>query len=149
MDTRQKLDSELKDAMRAGDDMRKQTVRMVLSAIRLMEVEKGAKLDDAGVIAIVQKEVKSRTEAVEDAKKANRPDLIENAQAEMVFLETFLPKQMSDEDLVALVKQAIAETGAAAPSDMGKVMKVVLPRVQGQAANDRVSKTVRALLQSA
>jgi uncharacterized protein len=147
MDTRQKLDAELKDAMRAGDEMRKQNVRMVMSAIRLLEVEKGAKLDDAGVIAIVQKEVKSRIESMEDAQKANRPDLIEHAQVEMKFLETFLPKQLSEEELAALVKQAIAETGATAPSDMGKVMKALMPKVQGVTTGDQVSKMVRKMLQ--
>jgi uncharacterized protein YqeY len=147
METRQKLENELKDAMRSGDDMRKQNIRMVLSAIRLLEVDKGAKLDDAGVMTIVQKEVKSRIEAMEDARKANRADLIEHAQAEMAFLETFLPKQMSEEELLELVKQAVAETGASAPSDMGKVMKAVMPRVQGQANGDQVSKAVRKILQ--
>jgi uncharacterized protein YqeY len=147
MDTRQKLEVELKDAMRSGDEMRKQNVRMVMSAIRLLEVEKGAKLDDAGVLTIIQKEVKSRIEAMEDAQKANRPDLVEHAQVEMKFLESFLPKQLSEDELAVLVKQAISETGAAAPSDMGKVMKALMPKVQGVTTGDQVSKMVRKLLQ--
>jgi uncharacterized protein len=146
MDTRQKLDAELKDAMRAGDEMRKQNVRMVMSAIRLQEVEKGARLDDAGVISIVQKELKSRFESMEDAKKANRPDLIERAQIEMKFLESFLPKQLSEDELAVLVKQAISETGAAGPADMGKVMKALMPKVQGVTTGDQVSKMVKKLL---
>jgi uncharacterized protein len=147
MDTRQKLDAELKDAMRSGDELRKQNVRMVLSAIRLLEVEKGAKLDDAGVIAMVQKEMKSRVESMEDAQKANRPDLIERAQAEMKFLETFLPKQLSEDELTVLVQQAVSETGASGPADMGKVMKALMPKVQGVTTGDQVSKLVRKLLQ--
>jgi uncharacterized protein len=147
METRQKLDEELKNAMRSGDNMRKQNVRMIMSAIRLAEVEKGGKLDEAGVITIVQKELKSRIEALEDAKKANRPDLVEHAEVEMKFLETFLPKQLSEDELAILVKQAISDTAATGPADMGKVMKALMPRVQGVTTGDQVSKMVRKMLQ--
>jgi uncharacterized protein len=146
METRQKLDAELKDAMRSGDDMRKQNIRMVMSAIRLAEVEKGTKLDEAGVISIVQKEVKSRIESMEDARKANRADLVEHAEVEMKFLETFLPKQLSEDELAILVKQAISDTAASSPADMGKVMKALMPRVQGVTTGDQVSKMVRKML---
>ena len=146
MDTREKLETALKDAMRSGDDMRKQNVRMVMSAIKLNEVEKGARLDDAAVVAIVQKELKSRQEALQDAQKANRPDLAERARVEMTFLESFLPQQLSEEELNALVSAAIAETGAAAPTDMGKVMKALMPKIQGRAAGDQVSQAVRKQL---
>ena len=148
METRQKLDAALKDAMRSGDNMRKQTVRMVLSAIKLNEVEKGTPLDEAGVIAILQKEVKSRSESMQDAQKANRPDLAENAQAEAAYLESFLPKQLSPEELADLVRAAIQEVNASTPADMGKVMKVLVPKIQGRAAGNQVSETVRKLLQS-
>ncbi len=147
METRQKLEAALKDAMRSGDDMRKQNVRMVMSAIKLTEVEKGAPLDDAGVIAIVQKELKSRQEALQEAQKANRPDLAERAQAEMAFLETFLPQQMTGDELAALVQGTIAEVGATGPADMGKVMKALMPKVQGRATGDQVSQAVRKQLQ--
>ncbi len=147
MDTRQKLDEELKNAMRTGDTMRKQNVRMVLSAIRLAEVEKGIKLDDPAILAIIQKELKSRTEALEDARKANRADLAEQAQAEIAYLETFLPKQLGEDEITNLARQAIAEVGASSPADMGKVMKALMPKVQGQATGDMVSKAVRKLLQ--
>lgn len=146
METRQKLEMALKEAMRSGDAMRKQTVRMVMSAIKLSEVEKGAPLDETAIIAIIQKEVKSRQEAMQEAQKANRPDLSERAKEEMTFLETFLPKQLTPEELDALVREAIAETGAAAPSDMGKVMKVLMPKIQGRAAGDQVSQAVRRQL---
>lgn len=147
METRQKLEAALKEAMRSGDDLRKQNVRMVLSAIKLSEVEKGAPLDEAAVIAMVQKELKSRQEANQEALKAHRPDLVERTQADMAFLETFLPRQLSEEELSALVKEAIAETGAASPADMGRVMKAVMPKVQGRAAGDQVSQAVRKHLQ--
>lgn len=148
MDTREKLETALKDAMRSGDDMRKQNIRMVISAIKFMEVEKGARLDEAGVLTILQKEVKARFEAQEDARKANRPDLIEKSQVEISFLETFLPQQLTEDELTQLVQAAITETGASSPADIGKVMKAVMPKLQGRASGDLVNKTVRKLLQT-
>ena len=148
METRQKLETALKDAMRSGDEMRKQSVRMVMSAVKLSEVEKGSKMDEAGIIAIIQKEIKSRTEAIQDAQKAGRPDLVEKAREEMAFLESFLPQQLSPVELDALTQQAIQETNARGPADMGKVMKALMPKVQGRAAGDQVSQAVRRFLQS-
>lgn len=147
MDTRQKLEAALKESMRSSDNMRKQNVRMVLSAVKLLEVEKGSPPDDAAVIGIVQKELKSRQEALNDAQKANRPDLAERARTEMAFLESFLPAQLGADELEALVREAVAETGASSPADMGKVMKVLMPKVQGKATGDQVSQAVRKQLQ--
>lgn len=146
MDTRQKLETALKEAMRAGDGMRKQNVRMVMSAIKLSEVEKGTSLDENAILAIIQKEVKSRQEALGEAQKANRPDLEAKAREEMAFLETFLPKQLSSEELEALAREAVTETGASTPADMGKVMKALMPKIQGRAAGDQISQAVRRLL---
>ncbi|HNO93359.1 MAG TPA: GatB/YqeY domain-containing protein, partial [Anaerolineales bacterium] len=94
----------------------------------------------------IQKEVKNRREALEEAKKANRSDLIADNEAEIKVLEEFLPKAMSADELRALVQAAITETGAAAPSDMGKVMKIVMPKVAGRAPNDAISSMVKELL---
>ncbi len=148
MDTRQKLEAALKDAMRSGDDMRKQNVRMVLSAVKLNEVEKGQSMDEAGIIAVIQKEVKSRQEALAEARKAAREDLAGRAEIEIAFLETFLPARLGEEELTGLVREAIAETGAAGPADMGKVMKAIMPKVQGRATGDQVSQAVRRQLQN-
>jgi hypothetical protein len=144
----EQLQAALKDAMRAGDELTKRTLRMVISAIRLSEVEKGVKLDDAGVIAVLQKEVKSRQESISDAQKANRPDLEAESRAEIEVLEKFLPKAFSEAELEALVREAIAETGAASQKDMGKVMKALMPRLQGRATGDQTSQAVRRLLDS-
>lgn len=146
MDTRQKLDASLKDAMRSGNTMQRATVRMVLSAVKLAEVEKGASLDEPAVVAIVQKELKSRQEALNEARKANREDLAEQAQAESAFLQTFLPQQLSLDELTTLVQSAIEETAAVGPSDMGKVMKALMPKVQGRLPGDQVSAAVRQAL---
>jgi uncharacterized protein YqeY len=98
-------------------------------------------------MALMQKEIKNRREALEEAKKANRADLAADNEAEIAVLESFLPKAMPAEELRALVQAAITETGAAAPSDMGKVMKAVMGKVAGRAPNDMISATVRELLQ--
>ena len=146
MDMKTKINDSVKDAMKSGDEVRKRTLRMVLAAVKLAEVEKQAALDDPAVVALIQKEIKNRREAIEEAKKAERPDLIGENEAEIKVLEVFLPKAMPVEELRALVQAAIAETGAAAPGDMGKVMKIVIPKVAGRAPNDMISATVREML---
>ena len=147
MSIKTQLNDSMKEAMKSGDDVRKRTVRMVLAAIKQAEVDKRIELDDAAVMSLLQKEVKNRREALEEARKANRADLIEANEAEINILQGFLPKAMPAEELRAIVQAAIAETGAASPADMGKVMKTVMPRVAGRAPNDMVSTTVRELLQ--
>ena len=136
----------MKEAMKSGDDLRKRTIRMVLAAIKQVEVDKRTDADEMAVTALIQKEVKTRREALEEAKKASREDLVAANEAEIKVLEEFLPKAMPAEELRALVQAAIAETGAAAPSDMGKVMKVVMPKVAGRAPNDAISAAVKELL---
>jgi len=146
MDTKTQLNESVKDAMKSGDEVRKRTVRMVLAAVKQIEVDKQAPLEDLAVVALIQKEIKNRREAVEEAKKANRPDLIEENEAEIKVLEVFLPKAMPTDELRTLVQAAIAETGASAPGDMGKVMKIVMPKIAGRAPNDMISSTVKELL---
>ena len=147
MSIKTQLNDSMKEAMKSGDEVRKRTVRMVLAAIKQAEVDKRSELDDVAVTGILQKEVKNRRESLEEAKKANRLDLMEANEAEIRVLQAFLPKAMPAEELRALAQAAIAETGAASPADMGKVMKTVMPRVAGRAPNDVVSATVRELLQ--
>ena len=111
MDIKTQLNESVKDAMRSGDEVRKRTVRMVLAAVKQVEVDKRIAIDDLAVVALIQKEIKNRREAIEEAKKANRPDLIEENEAEIKVLEVFLPKAMPAEELRALVQAAIDETG--------------------------------------
>ncbi len=150
MDLKLRLEEDLKDAMRSNDPVRKNAIRSVIAAIKLAQVEKQKTTitDDATILSLVQKEVKSRKESVADAEKANRPDLIVGYLAEIKVLETYLPAQLSQDELFALVKQAVEVTGAAQPSDMGKVMKLVIPQVQGRAPNDVISSAVKAVLES-
>ena len=147
MTIKTQLNDSMKDAMKSGDEVRKRTVRMVLAAVKQVEVDKRIELDDVAIMALLQKEIKNRRESLEEAKKANRADLIEANEAEIKVLEVFLPKAMPADELRALVQAAITETGAAGPADMGKVMKLVMPKVAGRAPNDAVSAAVRELLQ--
>ena len=147
MTIKTQLNDSMKDAMKSGDEIRKRTVRMALAAIKQAEVDKRIELDDMAVTNLLQKEVKNRREALEEAKKASRADLVEANEAEIKVLEAFLPKAMPAEELRAIVQAAIAEAGAAGPGDMGRVMKLVMPRVAGKAPNDMVSAAVRELLQ--
>ena len=154
MTMKSRLNESMKDAMRSGDEVRKRTVRMALAAVKQAEVDKRinpadkrTELDDMAVMNLIQKEIKNRRESLEEAKKANRTDLVEANEAEIKVLEAFLPEAMPPEELRTLVQAAINETGASSPADMGKVMKIVMARVAGRAPNDRVSATVRELLQ--
>jgi uncharacterized protein len=148
MDLKQKLEYALKDAIRSGDVVSKRTIRMVLANIKTTEIDKGNPVDDVAVAAVLQKEIKSRREAVDEAKKANRLDLEKDSLDEIKVLETFLPPSMPSDELQALAVKIIEEAQAKSPADMGKVMKLLLPLVQGKAPNDQVSKIVRQLLSS-
>ena len=147
METKLKLESDLKDALRAGDDLRKNTLRLALSAIRLAEIDRGVKLDESAVIAILQKEIKARHESIEDAQRAARPELEAAALAEIKVLQVYLPEAIDPAELEAQAKQAIAEVGATSVREMGQVMKVLMPRLAGRATGDQVSQAVRKLLQ--
>jgi uncharacterized protein YqeY len=147
MTIKTQLNDSMKDAMKSGDEVRKRTVRMVLAAVKQVEVDKRIELDDMAIMALLQKEIKNRRESLEEAKKANRADLMEANEAEIKVLEVFLPKAMPADELRALVQAAITESGAASPADMGKVMKIVMAKVAGRAPNDAVSTAVRELLQ--
>lgn len=147
MTTKRQIEEALKEAMRSKDDVRKRTLRMVLSSAKLAEVEKGGDLDEAGLISVLQKEVKSRREAIADAQRAGRPDLVEDAEAEIQVLNEFLPEPISTEKLELMAKEAIDEVGATSMREMGQVMKILMPRLQGQATGEQASQIVRKLLQ--
>jgi uncharacterized protein YqeY len=146
MDIKTQINEAVKEAMKSKDNLRRDTLRMVQAAIKEVEVDKRITLNDMAVIALIQKGIKNRREAIEEAKKANRADLASVNEAEIAVLEGFLPQAMPAEELRAMVQAAIAETGAASMTDMGKVMKVVIGKVAGRAPNDMISATVRELL---
>jgi uncharacterized protein YqeY len=146
MINRDLLQNDLKEAIRNSDTVRKNTLRMALAAIKLAEVEKRGSLNEPDILAILQKETKGRKETIEDAKKANRDDLIKSAEAELAILQTYLPQPLLPEELDELVQASIEETRATHPGDMGKVMKALMPKVQGRADGKVVSRRVRELL---
>jgi len=145
-DTKTKLSEDLKDAMRAKDELRKRTLRMALAEIKNAEVDKNAALDESGILAILQKEVKSRFETLEGAEKAGREDLVAEAKAEIVVLEEYLPQGLSPEELEDIIRDTIAEVGATSPREMGQVMQAVMPKVRGRADGKEVNQIVRRLL---
>jgi uncharacterized protein YqeY len=146
MNTKEKLTADLKDAMRARDTLRKRVLRLALASIKNAEIEKQAELSEAEVVKVLQKEVKERRDTIEGAQKAGRADLVAEAEAEITVLETYLPQQLSEAELEALVRGTIAEVGAASMREMGKVMSAIMPKVQGRADGKAVSQMVRKLL---
>jgi uncharacterized protein len=144
---KERIDSELKDAMRARDEVTTSTLRMLKSAVKYKEVEPGAKaLEDAGVLQVVGTLIKQRRDSVEQYRAANRVDLAEKEEQEIAILLRYLPQQLSADELRAEVQKAIAEAGAKSPKEMGAVMKVLMPRVAGKAEGKAVSEEVKAQL---
>lgn len=148
MEIQKRIEKDFKNALKAGDEVSKRSLRMVLASIKLVEVEKGRSLSDGEVLAIIQKEIKSLRETISDAEKAGRKDLIAEAESEIVILEKYTPQPLSDDEIDDMAREAIAEVDASSPQEMGKVMKVLMPRVQGRAEGSKVSAAVRELLSS-
>ena len=146
MNTKGKLEFDMKEAMRNKDEVRKRTLRMALSEIKFAEVEKRDALDEAEIFAILQKEVKSRREAIADAELADRPDLVVDAKADITILEAYLPQPLTSDELESLAQEAIEEVGATSMREMGQVMKVLMPRLEGRATGQEASQAVRKLL---
>jgi len=146
MINKETLEADLKEAMRSKDDVRKRSLRMVLSAIKLVEIERQDDLDEETILGIIQREVKTRQETIEEAKQAGRDDLIASTLAEIEVLQVYLPQPLGEDELREIVQRAIEEVGASDPQDMGKVMKVLMPQIQGRADGKIASDLVRELL---
>ena len=148
MNTKEKLAQDLKDAMRAKDEVRKRTIRMALAAVKNAEIDHQAELAESEILVILQKEVKSRNETIEGAEKAGRDDLISEANHEIKILEEYLPQAISPTELEAIVTETISEIDAISMKDMGRVMQAVMPKVRGRADGKDVNQIVRKLLSS-
>lgn len=146
MNFHEQLQTDLIKALREKDETRKWVIKMLKAAIQLAEVSKGESLTQDEFLSLVQKEIKTRHESLADATRANRDDLIKAANNEIEILKTYLPEQLSEEELISMVREAIQESGASAPKDMGAVMKILLPRLQGRAPNSEASRLVKAEL---
>jgi uncharacterized protein YqeY len=148
VETQKRIENDFKTAFKSEDEVSKRTLRMVLASIKLVEVEKGRTLSDDEVLVVLQKEIKSLRESITDAKKAGRDDLIAETEPEIQILEQYTPQQLDEEEIKELAQDTIDEVGASSPQEMGKVMKVLMPKVQGQADGSKVSAVVRSLLAS-
>ncbi len=149
MDFHTKLQNDLVNAMIARDDTQKWVVRLLKSTIELAEVSKGKALTDDEFLGVVQKEIKTRNESLADAQKAHRQDLIDAALAEIEILKTYLPAQLNPNELLELVRQTIVDVNATSSKDIGAVMKVLLPKLQGMATNSEASRIVKEELSKA
>lgn len=146
MTLKERLREDLTHAMRQKDAVRKRTLRMALTEIKLLEVDKGEELNDAEVDAVLQKEAKKRREMLDELTRVDRPDLEAAEQAELAILVEYLPKQFGRDEIAELARQVIAEVGAEGPGQMGQVMRALMPRVKGQADGKLVGQVVRELL---
>jgi len=142
-----KIDSDMKDAMRAKDAARLSTLRMLKSAIEYYKIDKKQeKLAGADVVAVIKKQIKQRQDSIDGFEKGGRADLVEKERAELAVLKSYLPEELSPAEIEGIVKAAIAELGATTKAEMGKVMKAVQAKTAGRADNRLVSQIVSALL---
>ncbi|MEN5156194.1 GatB/YqeY domain-containing protein [Stenotrophomonas muris] len=146
MSMKQQLTEDMKAAMKAGEKHKLGVIRLINAAIKQREVDERIELDDTAVIAVLDKMVKQRKDSVSQYEAANREDLAEIERAEIVVIEAYLPAKMGEAEIVAAIQAAIAETGAAGPPDMGKLMGALKPKLAGQADMGLVSKLVKQLL---
>lgn len=146
MSLRDRLDTEIKAAMRSGDAMRRDSLRMVLAAVQRAEKEGKHTLVDDEMIGLLAREMKVRRESVDAFRVGGREDLVAKEEAAIAVVSEFMPQPLSEAELTVLVRQAIAETGAATPRDMGKVMGWLTPKTRGRADGKAVSQLVTQLL---
>jgi uncharacterized protein len=146
MALRERITEDMKTAMRAGEKERLATIRLLLAAIKQREVDERITLDDGQVLSVLDKMIKQRREAITQFHSGGRADLVAKESAEIVVLQGYLPAQLSDADIDALITEAIAATGAASLKDMGKVMGHVKPKAQGRADMGAVSARIRQKL---
>ena len=140
------VNEKLREAMRSHDEDAKRVYRMILSSVKFAEKTNGRELQDNEIVQILQKELKIRKETLTEAEKGGRTAVADEAMKDIAAIEALLPKQLTEEELKTIVADVIKEVDAKSAADMGKVMKAVMPKVNGLAANAMVSKTVKELL---
>lgn len=146
MDLKQQLQNDMATAMREGDVTRRDTLRMVIAAIKQEEVDQRVELDNAGVEAILTKQAKQRRESIDDAQKADRLDLVADEEAELAIIEGYLPQQMTEDEIRVVATEVITDMNASGTQDMGKVMGSLMPELGGRVDGRLVSQVVRELL---
>ena len=146
MSLKDQITEDMKNAMRAKDTARLGTIRLLLAAIKQKEVDERIELDDGAVVAIIEKLIKQRKDSISQFQAAKRDDLVAIESAEMIILQAYMPEQMSEAEVAAVVAKAVAEVGATGQQDMGKVMGLVKSQLAGKADMDVVSAQVKAAL---
>lgn len=148
MSLKEKLANDMKEAMKAREagKARLSVIRLVRSAVRQIEIDEKVELDDEGILAVISKEVKQRRDSIEEFKKGGREDLVAQNEADAAILMEYLPAQLSEAEVRALVDEAVAAVGAQGPKDMGKVMKELMPKVKGKADGKLVNQLVKEAL---
>lgn len=144
----ERLTEELKQALRAGDHTRVSVIRLLKSSIRNREIEKMSPLTEDEIIDVIMAAVKQRRESIEQFQKGGREDLVQREESELKILQTFLPQQLSEEELMNEIRSVITEVGASTPKDIGKVLKILMPRVKGRAEGAKVSSMVKELMEA-
>jgi uncharacterized protein YqeY len=143
---KRKLADDLKQAMKSGATVKRDTLRLLITSINYAESAKQAPLTDADVLGAIAKEVKRHQESIDAFKKGNRPDLVAKEEAEMAVLQGYLPKQMTHDEIVTAAKEVIGAVGAKGPGDKGKVMQQLMPRLKGKADGKAINDVVTELL---
>lgn len=146
MSLREQINDDLKAAMRGGDAARRDTIRLLLAALKQREVDERKVLTDADVLGIIEKMIKQRRDSITQFEQGGRQDLADREKQELALLQAYMPQALGESEITAAVTAAIAETGAAGPADMGKVMAVLKPKLAGRADMSKVSATVKAQL---
>lgn len=146
MALKERIQTEMKDAMRGGDKARLATIRLILAAVKQREVDERIELDDTQMLAVLDKMAKQRRESIEQYAKAGRTDLVNQEEFELGVIQSYLPKQLTEQEIDALIDDAIGSTGAASVKDMGKVMGILRPKLQGRADMGAVSGRIKARL---
>ncbi len=146
MDLKAKLNQDLKEALKAKDEAKLRTVRMLLAAIKNFEVEKMGPATDEEIFQIMSKEIKKRQEAIEMYEKGGRPDLAQAEKQEVEVIQSYMPNQLSEEEIRELARKVISEMNLKSPKDVGTAMKVIMPQVKGRADGKLVNKIVSELL---
>lgn len=145
-DLKKRVSDDLKQAMKSGDTVRRDTIRMLISSINNAEIAKQAALEESDIFGVISKEVKKHQESIEAFKKGNREDLVAKEAAELAVLEGYLPKQMSREEVISAAREVMAVVGAKGPGDKGKVMQQLMPKLKGRADGKEINEVVTELL---
>ena len=146
MTLKERFQSDVKDAMKEKDKLRKDAIQMLRAAVLQIEKDKQITLDDDGVVEVLAQELKSRREALSEIEKGGREDLAQGLRQEIALIQSYMPEPLSEAELEAIVREAVAKTGAQSAKDMGRVMKEAMPMVKGRADGGQINAIVKRLL---